>query len=142
MAPQPERREPAHATRGAAVSPRGLQHSAVPCGTGRAIRDRHACSGEASSARACRRIGWRVLNDRLRWLERSGDVVRQEVPGVPCETRYRRASGRRLVSALSRLDRWYDDHEPGEGAPALHPAGSPAGNLNNGSGSGSIPACP
>ena len=31
--------------------------------------------------------------------------------------------GRRLVSALSLLDTWYDDHESGDGAPARHPAG-------------------
>src|SRR5436190_3936196 len=72
---------------------------------------------EAINAQASdgRRIGWKVLNDTLRRLERGGFVARQEMPGVPRETRYRlRPPGHRLVSALSLLDTWYDDHEPGD----------------------------
>jgi hypothetical protein len=39
---------------------------------------------EAITAQACdgRRIGWKVLNDTLRRLERSGYVARQEMPGA------------------------------------------------------------
>ena len=58
-------------------------------------------------------IGWKVLEDRLRQLEASGYVARREVPHVPRETRYRLLPlGRRLITALSRLEAWYDDHDP------------------------------
>jgi DNA-binding HxlR family transcriptional regulator len=43
---------------------------------------------EAINAQASdgRRIGWKVLTDTLRRLERSGYVARQEMPGAPRET--------------------------------------------------------
>lgn len=90
-----------------------------------------------------RRIGWKVLNDTLRRLERSGYVTRQEMPSVPRETRYRlRPPGHRLVSAASLLDTWYDDHEPGDGSPAAPPGGHTAGNRNDGNGAAHIPRPP
>ena len=80
------------------------------------------------------RIGWKVLTDTLRRLERCGFVARQEMPGVPRETRYRLLPpGRRLVSALSLLDTWYDDHEPDTGTPGAPSRGHPAGNQNDAS---------
>ena len=67
-----------------------------------------------------------VLNDTLRRLERRGFVARQEMPGVPRETRYRlRPPGHRLVSALSLLDTWYDDHEPGDDTTGAPSGGEP-----------------
>ena len=81
---------------------------------------------EAINAQASdgRRIGWKVLNDTLRRLERSGYVARQEMRSVPRETRYwLRPPGHRLLAALRLLDTWYDDQEPGDDSPARHPAG-------------------
>ena len=72
---------------------------------------------EAINAQATngRRIGWKVLNDTLRRLERSGYVARQEMQSVPRETRYwLRPPGHRLLAALRLLDTWYDEHEPGD----------------------------
>jgi DNA-binding HxlR family transcriptional regulator len=58
-------------------------------------------------------IGWKVLEDRLRQLEASGYVARREVLHVPRETRYwLLPRGRRLITALSRLEAWYDEHDP------------------------------
>ncbi|HUJ73317.1 MAG TPA: hypothetical protein VL359_00605, partial [bacterium] len=72
------------------------------------------------------------LNDTLRHLEGSGYVPRQEMPGVPRETRYRlRPPAHHLVSALSLLDTWYADHEPGDDAPGAPSRGHPAGNHND-----------
>ena len=60
-------------------------------------------------------IGWKVLEDRLRQLEASGYVARREVPNVPRETRYwLLPPGHRLITALSRLEAWYDEHDPGD----------------------------
>jgi DNA-binding HxlR family transcriptional regulator len=92
---------------------------------------------EAINAQASdsRRIGWKVLNDTLRRLERSGFVARQEMPGVPRETRYRlRLPAQRLISAVSVLDTWYDDHEPGADTPSASPRRHPAGNQDDSSG--------
>ncbi len=84
-----------------------------------------------------------VLNDTLRRLERRGFVARQEMPGVPRGTRYRlRPPRRRLISALSLLDTWYGDHEPGDGAPGAPSREHPAGNRNDSSNAGRIPARP
>jgi DNA-binding HxlR family transcriptional regulator len=84
-----------------------------------------------------RRIGWKVLNDTLRRLERSGYVARQEILSVPRQTRYRlRPPGHRLVSAVSLLDTWYDDHDPGGDDPGAPSGGQTAGNQNDGSGTG------
>jgi DNA-binding HxlR family transcriptional regulator len=89
------------------------------------------------------RIGWKVLTDTLRRLERCGFVARQEMPGVPRETRYRLLPpGRRLVSALSLLDTWYDDHESGDGAPGAPSGGQPVGNQDDGSSAGHRPRPP
>jgi hypothetical protein len=41
------------------------------------------------------RIAWKILNDTLRRLKRSSYVARQEMPGVPRETRYRLRPPRR-----------------------------------------------
>ena len=80
-----------------------------------------------------RRIGWKVLNDTLRRLERSGFVDRQEMPGVPRETRYRlRPPGNRLISAVSLLDTWYDGQEPGDGTRSAPCHGNPAGKQDDG----------
>jgi DNA-binding HxlR family transcriptional regulator len=62
-----------------------------------------------------RQIGWKVLIDALRRLERTGYVARREMPSVPRETRYwLTPPGQRLVSALIQLDAWYPAREPGE----------------------------
>jgi DNA-binding HxlR family transcriptional regulator len=100
---------------------------------------------EAINAQASdgRRIGWKVLNDTLRRLERSGYVTRQEMPGVPRQTRYwLRPPGHRLVSAVRLLDTWYDNHEPGDNRPGAPSGGQTAGNRNDGSGTARIPRPP
>lgn len=100
---------------------------------------------EAINAQASdgHRIGWKVLNDTLRRLERSGYVARQEMPGVPRETRYRLLPpARHLVSALSLLDTWYDDHEPDTGTLGAPSRGQPAGNQNDASSTARRPRSP
>jgi DNA-binding HxlR family transcriptional regulator len=100
---------------------------------------------EAINAQASdgRRIGWKVLNDTLRRLERSGYVARQEMPGVPRETRYRlRPPGRRLISAVSLLDTWYDDHESRDDSPGASSGEQTAGDQNDGSGAARTPRSP
>ena len=100
---------------------------------------------EAINAQASdgHRIGWKVLNDTLRRLERSGYVARQEMPGVPRETRYRlRPPAHRLVSALSLLDTWYDDHEPDTGTPSAPSREHPARNQNDASNAARRPRPP
>jgi len=72
-----------------------------------------------------------------------GFVARQEMPGVPRETRYRLLPpGRRLVSALSLLDTWYDDHESGDGAPGAPSGGHPVGNQDDASNAAHRPRPP
>jgi DNA-binding HxlR family transcriptional regulator len=62
-----------------------------------------------------RQVGWKVLKDALRRLERTGYVTHKEVPSVPRETRYwLNPPGHRLVSALIQLDTWYAAREPTE----------------------------
>jgi DNA-binding HxlR family transcriptional regulator len=100
---------------------------------------------EAINAQAAdgRRIGWKVLNDTLRRLERGGYVTRQEMPGVPRETRYwLRPPGHRLLAALRLLDTWYDDQEPGDDSPGASSGGHPAGNCNDSSGAARTPRSP
>ena len=61
-------------------------------------------------------ISWKVLEDRLRRLEASGYVARREVLHAPRETHYwllPRAD--RLKQALSLLDAWYGEDDPGPG---------------------------
>lgn len=61
-------------------------------------------------------IGWKVLNDTLRRLEKGGYVARQEIQNVPRETRYRlRPRGHDLIRAIRLVDSWYDGREPGDG---------------------------
>jgi DNA-binding HxlR family transcriptional regulator len=99
-----------------------------------------AINAQASDGR---HVSWKVLNDTLRRLERSGYVTRQEMPGVPRETRYwLRSPGHRLISALSLLDTWYNDHEPGEDHPCAPSDGHTAGNRNYGSTPTRIPHPP
>jgi len=100
---------------------------------------------EAINAQATdgRRIGWKVLNDTLRRLERSGYVARQEMPGVPRETRYwLRPPGHRLLAALRLLDTWYDEHEPGDDSPGASSGEQTAGNRNDSSGATRTPRSP
>lgn len=69
-----------------------------------------AINAQSSDGRIC----WKVLEDRLRKLEASGYVARREVLHVPRETRYRLLPpGHRLITALGRLEAWYDEHDPG-----------------------------
>jgi DNA-binding HxlR family transcriptional regulator len=90
-----------------------------------------------------RRIGWKVLNDTLGRLVRSGYVDRQEVSSVPRETRYwLRPPGHRLVSVLTLLDTWYNDHEPGDDGPSGPSGGQRAGDRNGGSGAARAPGPP
>lgn len=94
---------------------------------------------EAVNAQAAdsRRIGWKVLNDTLRRLEGSGYVARQEISNVPREARYwLRPPRRRLISALTLLDTWYDGPEPGDDTPGVPSGGLAAGTENHGSGTG------
>lgn len=88
---------------------------------------------EAINAQAAdgRRIGWKVLNDTLRRLETSGYVGRQEMSNVPRETRYWLCPpGYRLLSALTLLDTWYNDHEAGDDSPDAPSGGQTAGDRN------------
>jgi DNA-binding HxlR family transcriptional regulator len=90
-----------------------------------------------------RRIGWKVLNDTLRRLERGGYVTRQEMPGVPRETRYwLRPPGHQLLAALRLLDTWYDDQEPGDDSPGASSGGQAAGNCNESSEAARTPRSP
>jgi len=62
-------------------------------------------------------ITWKVLADRLRHLEADGYVAREEVLHVPRETRYwLLPRGRRLISALERLDAWYREEDAASGS--------------------------
>lgn len=59
-------------------------------------------------------ISWKVLEGRLRRLEASGYVARREVRHAPRETHYwLLPRGDRLKNALTLLDTWYDEQEPG-----------------------------
>lgn len=60
------------------------------------------------------RISWKVLEARLRRLETTGYVARQEIRHVPRETWYwLLPRGRRLISALALLDTWFREEDPG-----------------------------
>ena len=57
-----------------------------------------------------RRLTWKVLAERLHWLENEGYVTRREVD--PGETRYwLRPRACRVLAALDALAAWYDEHE-------------------------------
>ena len=89
------------------------------------------------------RIGWKVLNDTLGRLVRSGYVDRKEISNVPRETRYwLRPPGHRLIAALRLLDTWYDDHEPGGDSPGAPSGGQTADERNDGSGAARTPRPP
>lgn len=61
-------------------------------------------------------ISWKVLGDRLRRLEASGYIARREVQHAPRETHYwLLPRGVRLKQALTLLDTWYSEQEPGTG---------------------------
>ena len=64
-----------------------------------------------------RQISWKVLEERLKQLEGTGYIARQEVSRIPREIRYRLLPpGRRLISAAILLEAWYSrqQSEPGE----------------------------
>ncbi len=57
-----------------------------------------------------RRLTWKVLAERLHWLEDEGYVTRREIAGG--ETRYwLRPRACRMLAALDALAAWYDEHE-------------------------------
>jgi DNA-binding HxlR family transcriptional regulator len=59
-------------------------------------------------------ISWKVMEDRLRRLQASGYVARREVLHAPRETHYwLLPRGHRLKRALTLLDAWYDEQDPG-----------------------------
>jgi len=59
-------------------------------------------------------ISWKVMEARLRRLEASGYVGRREVLHAPRETHYwLLPPGYRLIRALTLLDAWYDEQDPG-----------------------------
>jgi len=63
-----------------------------------------------------RQISWKVLEDRLRLLEATGYVARQEMQNRPRETRYwLLPRALHLIAALGLLETWLDQHEPGHG---------------------------
>jgi DNA-binding HxlR family transcriptional regulator len=97
---------------------------------------------EAINAQATdgRQIGWKVLNDTLRRLERHGYVGRQEMPNVPRETRYwLREPGRQLVCAIALLDAWHGSQGPGCAGPGPRPGERMPGDADGGSGPAGVP---
>ena len=76
-----------------------------------------------------RQLSWKVLEGRLRLLEKTGYVARQEIQNRPRETRYRLLPrALHLITALELLETWLDQHEPGHGygLPPAHGAGPAA----------------
>jgi DNA-binding HxlR family transcriptional regulator len=71
------------------------------------------------------KLSWKVLEERLKFLEEAGFVARREVRRAPRETRYSLLPrGHRTITAVTLLDAWYS----GEGARpdgALPPAQAP-----------------
>jgi DNA-binding HxlR family transcriptional regulator len=63
-----------------------------------------------------RRLTWKVMAERLRWLEDEGYLTRREID--TCETRYwLRPRACRMLAALDALACWYDEHaQPACGA--------------------------
>lgn len=69
-----------------------------------------------AQARDGRQISWGVLEIRLRRLEASGYISRQEMSNRPRETRYWLLPlANRLIAALTLLETWLNQHEPGNG---------------------------
>jgi DNA-binding HxlR family transcriptional regulator len=65
------------------------------------------------------RLSWKVMEDTLRRLEAAGYIARREVANGPRETWYSLLPpADRLLTALGRLDAWYDEQEAGAGTPA------------------------
>jgi DNA-binding HxlR family transcriptional regulator len=59
---------------------------------------------------AGRRLTWKVMAERLRWLEDEGYLTRREIDA--CETRYwLRPRACHMLAALDALAGWYDEHE-------------------------------
>lgn len=66
----------------------------------------------AINQQAAEEISWKVLIETLRRLEEEGYVGHREISRLPRVTRYwLQPAGRRLVSALARLDAWYAEGE-------------------------------
>jgi DNA-binding HxlR family transcriptional regulator len=66
----------------------------------------------AINAQACgeRRLTWKVMAERLRWLEDQGYLTRREIDAG--ETRYwLRLRACRMLAALGALAGWYAEHE-------------------------------
>ena len=62
-----------------------------------------------SQAEPERQVSWKVLEETFRRLEAGGYIARREMTRVPRETRYWiLAPGRRLVTALTLLEAWYE----------------------------------
>jgi DNA-binding HxlR family transcriptional regulator len=58
-------------------------------------------------------ISWKVLEDRLRSLEASGYIAREQLPNVPRTTRYwALPPARRLITALTAVEIFYEAREP------------------------------
>jgi DNA-binding HxlR family transcriptional regulator len=57
-----------------------------------------------------RRLTWKVLAERLDWLEGEGYVTRREV-GVGETWYWLRPRACRMLAALDALAAWYDEHE-------------------------------
>jgi DNA-binding HxlR family transcriptional regulator len=56
-----------------------------------------------------RQVSWKVLEETFRRLEACGYIARLEMTRVPRETRYWiLPTGRRLVTALTLLEAWYE----------------------------------
>lgn len=63
-----------------------------------------------------RQISWGVLENRLRRLEATGYIARQEIQNRPRETRYwLLPRARHLIAALDLLETWLAQDEPGNG---------------------------
>jgi DNA-binding HxlR family transcriptional regulator len=59
-----------------------------------------------------RRLTWKVMAERLRWLEEEGYLIRREIDAS--ETRYwLRLRACRMLAALDALAGWYDEHDQG-----------------------------
>lgn len=73
-----------------------------------------------------RQISWKVLGNRLRRLEASGYIARQEIANCPRETRYwLLPPAHHLITMLAVLEAWIDQHEPGShGQPPAEATGA------------------
>ena len=77
---------------------------------------------ETINRQAATDISWKVLIATLRRLELEGYVLHREVSRLPRVTKYwLQPAGHRLISALARLDAWFEEGE----AAASQAAGQP-----------------